>query len=93
MSTNRDQRNQTKVSFAYVFRSPRTTCVKAVEDEAYENAKKNIDPANSKTDALGRVKMSVLKDDTQLFKQFNDNEDIHHWRPDAVFRTTYGEPA
>jgi type I restriction enzyme, R subunit len=34
----------------------------------------------------------VLKDDTELFKQFMDNESFRRWLTDSVFALTY-EPA
>jgi type I restriction enzyme R subunit len=44
--------------------------------------------------ALGRVIVSLMKDDTELFKQFSDNPDFRHWLTDLVFRSTYqGRPA
>ncbi len=35
---------------------------------------------------------AVLKDDTELFKQFTDNEGFKRWMTDTVFRLTYEEP-
>lgn len=32
---------------------------------------------------------AVLKDDTELFKQFMDNESFRPWMTDTVFRRTY----
>ena len=32
---------------------------------------------------------AVLKDDTELFRQFSDNEDFRRWLTDAVFNLTY----
>jgi hypothetical protein len=32
----------------------------------------------------------VLKDDTELFKQFMDNEGFRRWLTDTVFGITYG---
>jgi type I restriction enzyme R subunit len=37
--------------------------------------------------------MSVLKDDTELFKQFSDNEGFRRWLSDAVFQATYPDSA
>lgn len=37
--------------------------------------------------------MAVLKDDTELFKQFSDNESFKRWLSDAVFHSTYGKGA
>ena len=31
----------------------------------------------------------VLKDDTELFKQFSDNESFRRWLTDMVFTITY----
>jgi type I restriction enzyme R subunit len=36
---------------------------------------------------------AVLKDDTQLFKQFSDNESFRRWLAETVFRLTYAPPA
>ena len=33
---------------------------------------------------------AVLKDDTELFKQFSDNEAFRRWLTDTVFDLTYG---
>ena len=40
--------------------------------------------------ALARVMTAVLKDDTELFKQFTDNESFRRWMTDTVFGLTYG---
>ncbi len=64
-------------------------------DTAYQNAKKNSDRQNARIEhdkALGRVMTAVLKDDTELFKQFSDNESFRRWLTDTVFALTY-EPA
>jgi type I restriction enzyme R subunit len=69
---------------------------KVAEDDAYRNAKKNNDPVNARVEhdrALGRVMMAVLKDDTELFKQFSDNEGFRRWLSDAVFHATYRDSA
>ena len=65
-------------------------------DEAYQNAQRNSDPKNARIEhnrALGRVMMDLLKDDTELFKQFSDNESFKRWLSDAVFHSTYGKSA
>jgi hypothetical protein len=33
------------------------------------------------------------KDDTELFKQFMDNESFHRWLTDTVFGLKYEQPA
>ena len=42
--------------------------------------------------ALSRVMNAVLKDDTELFKQFVDNESFRRWLSDTVFEITYDRP-
>ena len=47
-------------------------------DKAYQNARQNSDmqyPRIEHDKALGRVMTVVLKDDTELFRQFMDNEE------------------
>jgi len=65
-------------------------------DTAYQNAQKNSDKQNARIEhdkALGRVMTAVLKDDTELFKQFMDNESFRRWLTDTVFALTYDRPA
>jgi type I restriction enzyme R subunit len=64
-------------------------------DTAYQNAKRNSDKQNARIEhdkALARVMTAVLKDDTELFKQFMDNESFRRWLTDTVFGITY-EPS
>ena len=61
-------------------------------DTAYQNAMKNTDQQNARIEhdkALARVMTAVLKDDTELFKQFSDNESFKKWLSDSVFAVTY----
>ncbi len=61
-------------------------------DAAYQNAKINSDRQNARIEhdkALGRVMTSILQDDTELFKQFMDNESFRRWLTDTVFGLTY----
>jgi type I restriction enzyme, R subunit len=61
-------------------------------DPAYQNARKNSDKQNARIEhdkALLRVMAAVLKDDTELFKQFADNESFRRWMTDTVFGLTY----
>jgi type I restriction enzyme R subunit len=63
-------------------------------DKKYQNAQRNSDKGNARIEhdkALSRVMNSVLKDDTELFKQFSDNESFRRWLSDTVFNSTYGE--
>lgn len=66
------------------------------EDQAYKTAMTNNDPANAKVamvDALGKVMLGLVKDETQLFKEYSDNNDFKKWFEDAVFRATYKKSA
>lgn len=61
-------------------------------DRAYQNARRNSDAQNARVEhdkALGRVMTTLLNDDTQLFKQFQDNDDFRRWLADTVFNLTY----
>ncbi len=65
-------------------------------DKAYQNAKQNSDKQNARIEhdkALARVMTAVLKDDTELFKQFMDNEGFRRWLTDTVFGITYERSA
>lgn len=51
-------------------------------DPRYQNARKDSDRQNAKIEhdeALKCVMTAVLKDDTELFKQFMDNESFRCW--------------
>jgi len=63
-------------------------------DQAYQNARQNSDRQNARIEhdkALARVMTAVLKDDTELFRQFADNDSFRRWLTDTVFRLTYSE--
>jgi len=65
-------------------------------DKAYSNARKYSDKQNARIEhdkALARVMIALMKDDTELFKQFEDNEGFKRWMTDTVFGLTYGQPA
>jgi type I restriction enzyme R subunit len=65
---------------------------KVAADTAYQNARKHSDRQNARIEhdkALARVMTAVLKDDTELFKQFSDNESFRRWLTDTVFALTY----
>ncbi|MBN1437863.1 MAG: type I restriction endonuclease subunit R [Anaerolineales bacterium] len=64
-------------------------------DKAYQNARLNSDRQNARIEhdkALARVMTTVLRDDTELFKQFMDNEGFRRWLTDTVFGLTYESP-
>jgi hypothetical protein len=67
---------------------------KVLADKDYANARANNDADNAKLalqHALQKVMQGMLRDETQLFKQFVDNPDFRMWLTDAVFDSTYGK--
>ena len=65
------------------------------EDTAFRNAQRNSDRQNARIEhdrALLRVMTAVMRDDTELFKQFMDNDSFKRWMTDTVFDLAY-EPA
>jgi type I restriction enzyme R subunit len=69
---------------------------KVAEDSTYQTAMANNDRTNAKVamvDALGKVMLDLVKDETQLFKEHSDNQDFKKWFEDAVFRATYRKSA
>ena len=65
-------------------------------DTAFRNARENSDKENARIEhdrALLRVMTGVMKDDTELFKQFVDNEGFKRWMSDTVFGLAYDRPA
>ena len=65
------------------------------EDTAFRNAQRNSDRQNARIEhdqALLRVMTAVMRDDTELFKQFMDNASFKRWMTDTVFDLAY-EPA
>jgi type I restriction enzyme R subunit len=65
-------------------------------DRAYKNAKQNSDKQNARIEhdkALARVITTLLKDDTELFKQFMDNDGFRRWLTETVFDMAYERAA
>ncbi|MCA9036342.1 MAG: hypothetical protein KDA91_14505, partial [Planctomycetaceae bacterium] len=65
---------------------------KVKADAAYQNAKKQGDKSKARIEhdaALLRVMVGLLKDDTELFKQYSDNEGFKRWLADTVFGLTF----
>ena len=61
-------------------------------DSAFRNARRNSDVANARIEhdkALVRVMTAVMKDDTELFRQFMDNEGFKRWMTDTVFTLAF----
>jgi type I restriction enzyme R subunit len=68
---------------------------KVANDTAYQNARQSSDKQNARIEhdkALERVVVSLMRDDTELFKQFMDNESFRRWLTDTVFNLTYDQP-
>ena len=65
---------------------------RVAEDHTYQTAIANNDKANAKVamvDALARVMLGFVKDETQFYREYSDNEDFRKWFKDSVFRATY----
>jgi type I restriction enzyme, R subunit len=64
-------------------------------DTAFQNASKHSDKQNARIEhdkALSRVLIGLMKDDTELFKQFSDNPEFKRWLADTIFSVTYQSP-
>lgn len=64
------------------------------KDEKYLNAMKNSDKENAKIEgerALKQVIFSIMSDNMELFKQYNDNPSFKKWLSDMIFNLTYNE--
>lgn len=62
------------------------------KDEQYQNVMKNSDKQNARMEserALQQVIFSVMADNMELFKQFQDNPSFKKWLSDMVFSMTY----
>ena len=63
---------------------------KVAADTAYQNAKENT-PHTARMahdQALGKVMQHLLKDDTQVYKQFVENESFRRFVGDMVYQIT-----
>lgn len=62
------------------------------KDKKYQNAMRNSDAQEARTEserALQQVIFSIMKDNMELFKQFQDNPSFKKWLSDMVFNLTY----
>ena len=60
---------------------------KVAADAGYQNAKKNT-PNTARIEhdkALAKIMLTLLKDDTQVYKQFVENESFHRFVTDMVY--------
>lgn len=63
-------------------------------DEKYQNAMKNSDEQSARLEserALQQVIFAIMADNTELFKQFQDNPSFKKWLSDLVFNLTYNK--
>ncbi|MCL2364790.1 MAG: type I restriction endonuclease [Defluviitaleaceae bacterium] len=64
------------------------------KDETYQNAMRNSDKQEARTESdkvLQAVVFSIMADNMELFKQFNDNPAFKKWLADMVFSITYNK--
>ena len=69
---------------------------KVADDTAFRNARQHSDRQAVRIEhdrALARVMTALLMDDTELFKQFSDNDSFRRWLTDTVFSLTSNPPA
>lgn len=69
---------------------------KVAQDRAYQNAQTHSDKHAARIEHDRALKDSILaflSDQTELFKQFQDNESFRKWLCDTVFAATYQKPA
>lgn len=63
-------------------------------DEKYQNAMRNSDEQEARTEserALQNVIFSIMADNMELFKQFQDNSSFKEWLTSMVFNLTYNK--
>lgn len=63
-------------------------------DTSYQNARENSDRQNARIEcdnALSRVITGLLQVDTELLKEFMDNDSFRNWLQNTVFDLTYTE--
>lgn len=67
---------------------------KVSRTEAYQNAMKNSDEQEARTEgelALKKEMFSMMKDCMELYRQFQGNRDFSKWLKDMVFHCTYNK--
>ena len=64
------------------------------KDQTYQNAMRNADKQEARTESdrvLKAVILSIMSDNMELFKQFNDNPAFKKWLSEMVFNATYNK--
>ena len=72
----------------------KTIPARVAADAAFRNARHNSDDANARIEhdkVLLKVMTSLMKDDTNLFKQFMDDPGFKRWMTDTVFDLACGQ--
>jgi type I restriction enzyme R subunit len=62
------------------------------KNKTYRNAMRNADKQEARTESdkvLQAVIFSIMSDNMELFKQYNDNPSFKKWLSDMVFNVTY----
>ena len=62
------------------------------KDESYQNAMRNSDEEGARLEserALQQVIFSIMADNMEIFKQYQDNPAFRKWLADMVFNMTY----
>ena len=66
------------------------------QDTAYQNAKMYSDQQNARIEhdsALKRQITASLRDNTELYKKFTEDQDFQHWLSGVIFAATYTTPS
>jgi len=64
------------------------------KDQTYQNAMRNADKQEARTESdrvLQTVIFSIMSDNMELFKQYNDDPSFKKWLSDMVFNATYNK--
>lgn len=64
------------------------------KDEKYQNAMRNSDEQSARLEserALQQVILSIMADNMEIFKQYQDNSSFKKWLSDLVFNLTYNK--
>ena len=64
------------------------------QDQTYQNAMRNADKQEARTESdrvLKAIMFSIMSDNMELFKLFNDNPAFKKWLSDLVFTRTYNK--
>ena len=66
--------------------------VKVSSNQAYQNAMKQNDKQNARVEhdkTLEKVILDMFSDQTELYRQFHENQYFKKWLGDAIFKATY----